>query len=60
MQDDDNIFDCRNFRDIQLSSSDIMEAPVKLEWNMRPDNIEDLNIAIEHLDRYCVSVYNYD
>ena len=53
----DNIFDCRNFRDIQLSSSNIMEAPIKLEWNMRPDNIEDLNIAVEHLDRYCVQLW---
>ena len=38
-----------NFRDIQSSSSSA-EVPVRLEWNMHPDNIEDINIAIEHLD----------
>ncbi|XP_028395002.1 carnitine O-acetyltransferase-like [Dendronephthya gigantea] len=39
-----------NFRDIQPSPAGNLEAPVKLEWNMHPDNIEDINIAIERLD----------
>ncbi|XP_046845158.1 carnitine O-acetyltransferase-like [Xenia sp. Carnegie-2017] len=38
-----------NFRAIQPNGSND-EAPLKLEWNINSDTLEDINIAIEHLD----------
>ena len=42
----------RNFSITQPRPGSSLIPPIKLEWNLSPDNIEDVNIAIEHLDRY--------